>query len=301
MASLPQKVLVVLNPVAGQAHAAGLRSALARHFLAPAWSCAIYETTGKEDVAAVVRQACERGVALVVAAGGDGTVAGVVNGLRHSQVPLGILPVGTGNGLARGLSLPLEPEMALRLLAGEHALMAVDALQVGDRYFLLNVSVGITSQVVREIYPAQKRLWGMLAYVGLVVKWLGFQPRRFALTVDGRRRRVWASEILVSNGAVLNEPPQPLGPPETFQDGQLDAYVLTARTVYDYLGVVWNLFFNPRNRKIKLRHLPVKQSILIDSGRRPLPVQADGELIGETPVKIQLVPAAVQVVVPKPA
>lgn len=293
-----QNVFVVLNPMAGQADTAIVRSALARHFAAPAWRCEIYETTGKEDVAKVTRLACERGADLVVAAGGDGTVAGVVNGLRHSRVPLGILPVGTGNVLAHGLFLPMELETALRLLAGDHALMEVDALQVGERYFLLNVSVGITSHAVRDMHPAQKRLWGLLAYVWTGLKHgIGFQPCRFDLTVDGRRRRIRASEILVSNGTLLKDPPQPIGPPETFNDGQLDVYIVTARTIYDYVKVAWNLLFNPRNRGIRLRRLTAKQSITIDPGPRVLPVQADGDSIGETPVEIRLVPAAVRVVV----
>ncbi|MBN1886397.1 MAG: diacylglycerol kinase family lipid kinase [Thermoflexales bacterium] len=301
MDSLGQKVFVVLNPMAGQANPAVIRSALARYFAAPAWSCEIYETTGKEDVAQVVRQACEHGTGMVVAAGGDGTVAEVVNGLRHSRVPLGILPVGTGNVLAHGLFLPLELEPALKLLAGDHVLMAVDALQVGSRYFLLNVSVGITSQTVREMRPGQKRLWGIMAYVWTGTKhWIGFQPCRFALMVDGRQRRIRASEILVSNGTLLKEPPLPIGPPETFSDGQLDVYIVTARTMYDYIKVAWNLVFNPRNRKIRLRRLTARQSITIDAGSRVLPVQADGDVIGETPVEIRLVPAAVRVVAPKP-
>jgi diacylglycerol kinase (ATP) len=302
MNTLDHNVFVVLNPVAGQAHTAVIRSALARYFPTPAWSCEIYETTGKEDVAEVTRQACERGADLVVAAGGDGTVAGVVNGLRHTQVPLGIVPVGTGNVLAHGLFLPLELETALQLLAGEHTLMAVDALQVGSRCFLLNVSVGITSQTVREMRPGQKRLWGIMAYVWTGLKhWIGFQPCRFDLTVDGRRRRIRASEILVSNGTLLKDPPQPIGPPETFNDGQLDVYIVTARTIYDYVKVAWNVIFNPRNRKIRLRRLAARQSIVIDPGPRVLPVQADGDWIGETPAEIRLVPAAVYVVVPQAA
>jgi diacylglycerol kinase family enzyme len=90
-----QKVFVVFNPKAGKdGPAEEVRAALARHFIPPHCTSEIYETTGQEDedVAAICRAACARGASLVIAAGGDGTLIGVANGLVHSLVPL-----GTGN------------------------------------------------------------------------------------------------------------------------------------------------------------------------------------------------------------
>jgi hypothetical protein len=101
-----RKVIVVFNPTAGKVDQADeVRAALASHFTAPQWATEIYETTGPadEDVAALCRAACEKGAGLVIAGGGDETLVGVASGLVHSPVPLGILPLGTGNGLARAL------------------------------------------------------------------------------------------------------------------------------------------------------------------------------------------------------
>ncbi len=109
MENSSQKVFVVFNPSAGkEAQAAEIRAALARHFPASQWAPEIYETTGQagEGVAAICRAACARGTSLVISAGGDGTLIGVANGLVHSSVPLGILPLGTGNDLARARLIP---------------------------------------------------------------------------------------------------------------------------------------------------------------------------------------------------
>src|SRR5579859_5196832 len=126
-----QKVFVVFNPKAGREdEVATTRDALVQHFPSPQWTIEIYETTGREDVAAVCRKACEGGASLVIAAGGDGTVVGVANGLVHGQIPLGILPLGTGNDLARVLNVPLKLDEALDLLTGDHLVAEVDALQV---------------------------------------------------------------------------------------------------------------------------------------------------------------------------
>jgi diacylglycerol kinase (ATP) len=294
-----RKAFLVLNPVAGQAYSNDIRRAFALFFPPNEWSIDIHETTGPESIEAIVRDACQEGVDLVIAAGGDGTVGRVANGLRGTNVPLGILPVGTGNLLARGLMLPLGMEAAIRLLAGEHDLMELDVLAIGEQWYLLNVSVGITAHTVRNMAPEQKRHFGVLAYPLAALQWFGWQPRRFEMVVDGKKRRVRASEILVSNGEVLRDLSIPIGPPSTFCDGQLESYIVRARSALDYLAVVWNMLFRRGKPQTGLRHISVRNMIRIDSGTTKLPVQADGDPIGSTPVEIHILPKAIQVIVPK--
>jgi diacylglycerol kinase (ATP) len=294
-----RKALLVLNPVAGQAYSNDIRRAFALFFPSNEWSIDIHETTSPESIEARVRAACQEGVDLVIAAGGDGTVGRVANGLRGTNVPLGILPVGTGNLLARGLMLPLGMEAAIRLLAGEHDFMALDVLAIGEQWHVLNVSVGITAHTVRNMAPEQKRRFGVLAYLWAALQWFGWQPRRFEIAVDGKKERVRASEILVSNGEVLRDLSIPVGPPSTFCDGKLEAYVVKARSAGDYLAVVWNMIFRRGKRQPGLRHVPVRSMIRIDSGGTKLPVQADGDPISTTPIEIHIVPKAIRVIVPK--
>ena len=134
---LQQKVFVVYNPKAGREDQADeIRAALTRHFTPPRWMPELDETTGKEDVAEICRAACRRGASLVIAAGGDGTLVGVANGLLNSSVPLGIVPMGTGNYLARG---PADArgklDEAFGGVGGDHVVRHVDALKVGERCF----------------------------------------------------------------------------------------------------------------------------------------------------------------------
>jgi diacylglycerol kinase family enzyme len=91
------------------------------------------------------------------------------------------------------------------------------------------------------------------------------------------------------------------GPPETLYDGQLEVYLATAHTLGDYVRLVWDLFRGPGQPGAKLYHWESQHSIRIDADRTPQLVQADGEVIGHTPVEIQLVPKAIHVIMPKPA
>jgi YegS/Rv2252/BmrU family lipid kinase len=292
------RVFVVLNPMAGNSTAADVHAALDRHFSAEIWTQEIYETTGDEQVADIVRTALERGCDLVVAAGGDGTVSEVAEALVHTDIPLGIIPVGTANVLARELGLPLDLEGACALLAGERATNSIDAMQVGDKAFFLQIGIGIDSLMIRDTDRAAKRRFGRAAYLWTALKWLiGYQPRRFTIAVDGRRLRPRAAQVLIANGGVQGMPPFSWGPHNSPDDGRIDVCVVSARSLSDYLRVGWQVLIGHRRRGPNISYYSAERSIVVDADR-PLPVQADGEILGETPVQVQVIPDAVVVVVP---
>jgi diacylglycerol kinase (ATP) len=298
-----KKVFVVHNPTAGrEGQLDEVRAVLASHFVPPRWSSEIYETTGTDDVPAVCRAACARGASLVIMVGGDGTLVGVANGLVHSRVPLGILPLGTGNYLARALQIPLNIEEAADLLVGEHDVVEVDALRVGERYFFSNVSVGISPEIMNDTSSADKKHFGRLAYVLSMVKRLRvFHLRRYRLTLDGRSRRILAAEVLISSTTLLQKPPFLFGLPKTLSDGRLEVYVVTARSLFNYLRLAWDVLLRPGKHAASLSHWVARDSVRIETLRRSHLVQADGEVIGRTPVEIQLVRKAVHIIAPRPA
>ena len=294
-----KQAFVVLNPSSGRADASQLRELLKGRLDQHGWTYEIYEITGNEDVAAIVRAACARGAELVVAAGGDGTVASVVNGVWQSNACFGILPAGTGNLLARAMGIPTAAEPALDLIIGDHVLQPLDLMHIGQQVFVLDVSVGISARAMRDTSTEQKQRFGVLAYIWPIARDLiRLRRRHFNLTIDGRQIQARASEILIANGAFLNKPPFPYGPPEGFNDQQFDTYILAARSLPDYLRVLWALARGSWQGQTALRTLAVHESITIDAVRQQQPVQADGESIGFTPVTVKLLPSAVRLIVP---
>jgi diacylglycerol kinase family enzyme len=207
--------------------------------------------------------------------------------------------VGTGNGLARALSIPLELEEAVKLAAAPQRQQAIDVMQVLDGYYVLNASAGISSRAMRRVSHEEKRRFGVLAYFwAILVEFFSRRMPLFRLEIDGHALEVRAVEVLVSNGELLTKPPEILGPRRTFSSGQLEVHILTARSLVEYLRLVWNWLLHGKRRQERLRQLVVKQRIRLDSAGGPQPVQADGELIGQTPATVTLLPSAVQVIVP---
>lgn len=295
------RVFVVLNPMAGSSVADDVRAALERSF--GDTNVDIYETTGDEgeNIGELVRAAADRGARLVVAAGGDGTVSDVAEGLIGSDVPLGIIPVGTANVFARELELPLTLDDACALMAGDHATSPVDAMKVGEKYFVLQIGIGIDSLMIRDTDRQAKRRFGRAAYIWtMLTRLFGYQPLRFTIVADGKRLRPRASQVLVANGGVLGVPPFRWGPHITPNDGRIDVCIVSARTLLDYVGLIWHTVLGQQRRDRNVRYLAATSSISI-SADQPLPVQADGEIVGDTPLQIQVVPHAVQVIVPAAA
>jgi len=293
-----RRVLVILNPQAGSCTADDVRQALGRHFPCEDDACAVIETTGGEDLGGVARKAGADGRDLVIAAGGDGTVSAVAAGLVGSATPLGLIPLGTANVLARELGIPVDLEGACALLAGPHATRGIDAMRVGDRHFYTQVGVGVDALMIRDTKVEHKRRFGRAAYLWTALtRLVGFQPRRFTLTVDGREERIRASQVVVANVGTLGQPPFRWGPDIHLDDGRIEVCVVRARTAPDYLRLAWHVVRGQHEHDPGVRYLEARRSVSIQT-RHPLPVQADGEVIGETPVEIAVVPGAVRVVVP---
>lgn len=291
---------VVLNPVAGTSNRDEVVAALEQRLGAGDMRYEIYETSGEEgeDIPALVRAAVARGADLVVAAGGDGTVSLVAGALAGGSVPLAILPIGTANVFAQVVGLPLDLAGAADVLAGEFVARPIDGMRVGDSLGVLHVSVGITSLMQRDTSRDLKRRFGRLAYLYVAARWVfGFQPRRFNVVIDGKRHRFNASQVLIANGGEMGQQPFTWGPDIAPDDGVIDVCVINASTFRDYLLVGWSTLTGRHRQNRRLRYFKARGSISVNT-KRALPVQLDGELAGNTPIRVEVVPAALLCAVP---
>jgi diacylglycerol kinase (ATP) len=292
---------VVINPAGGRSDPAATRKALEHHFGDGGWQFEVYETTGKEDVPALVREAAAKGASVVVAAGGDGTVSDVVSGLVGSDAALGIVPLGTGNILARELNIPLDLQQACALIAGSHSLTRIDVMRMGDRYVILNLSAGLTAVAMENTPKASKHRFGVVAYVWTAIRNLaGFEPRRYRLTIDGVKVRSRASEILIANGDTPVATMARTADDCALTDGRLGVYVLRAGSIFGYAMLVLDLVRRRKRRNPRVRYFEASESVRIEASP-PVSVQADGDAAGETPVEVHLLHHAIGVIVPTTA
>ena len=292
------KILVVHNQASGNHNASLLRKILDSYFNTSEFSYKLHEMNKGDSVEAVVSEYVEKGYGMVIAAGGDGTISGVAGGLVNKSVPLGIIPVGTGNMIARELKIPLNIKRSAQIISGRHSIKTIDAMRVNGRTFILTIGVGISSLAVKDLTKKEKSRFGILAYVGSALKHIvKFRPRAFTLTIDGDRIEIRSPEVSVSNGGVISDMILPKGLNIQIDDGAVDVCYVKANSMRDYPTLLLNVL-RRKPTDSSIRCIRARESVTIDAEKK-ITVQADGEVMGETPVTVEVIPGAISVIVPE--
>jgi diacylglycerol kinase (ATP) len=292
------KTYVVINPVAGLSQVETVREKIESALQARDIPCEIYETTGNEDLRQQVRDAVQQGFKLFISAGGDGTLSAVVDGLVGTQLPLVIIPAGTWNALARALDIPLQIDEAIDLLFQEHEIRTIDVMQIGKRFYVLSVSAGAGARAIQDVKRQEKRRFGKLADLWKSIsELLEFRSYRFEVKIDGSTTAYRASELMVTNTAILALKTLQLDPNIRMDDGKLNVCRIYANTVTEYLRLAVSMLQGEQKRNWNILCMEALDEVEIRC-REKLPVQGDGELIGHLPVTVKLRPKAIHIVTP---
>ncbi|HMD79997.1 MAG TPA: diacylglycerol kinase family protein [Anaerolineales bacterium] len=292
------KTFVVVNPVAGVSQPEQVREKIESALQAREIPFEIYETTGNDNFRQIIRNAIQQGFQLVIAAGGDGTLSGVVDGLVDTQIPLLILPTGTWNALAQALDIPLQIDAALELLFQEHRIRTIDAIEVNQSYYVLSVSAGVGARTMEGVKREEKRRFGRLADLrSAIVHALEFRSYNFEVKIDGKFTKFRASELMVANSSILGLKILRLDPDIRMDDGKLNVCRIYANSISEYLRLAASMLRGDQQHRWNLLCVEALQEVEIHC-REKLPVQGDGELIGKLPVTVKIHPKAIQIVTP---
>jgi diacylglycerol kinase family enzyme len=281
-------VAAVLNP-AKIVDLAALKAAIVEHCGndQPDW----YETTEDDTGASQSAAAVAAGARLVLVCGGDGTVAACAGALAGTGVAMAIVPVGTGNLLARNLGIPLEPAEALAVAFGPDE-RVIDVLEAPEQRFVVMAGLGFDAALIRDTDDDLKQRLGWVAYVGGMAKALRRSPRaRFTVTIDDEPPVSGESiGVLVGNVGQL-QAGITLMPDASPDDGQLDVLVLAPRTARDWPALVWRIL---RRRPDSGRQAEILRgkAVTITSDVE-VPVEFDGDYRGAaTELRVEVLPAA---------
>ena len=273
-----RRAAVVANPTKHD-DVAKLKDAIRTRMAENSWDEPLwFETTQADPGTGQATQAVRSGVDLVLACGGDGTVTACAEGVAGSGIPLGILPFGTGNLLARNLGLPLEFDAALvTALTGSDR--RLDAGSANGRQFVVMAGLGLDAKMLGESSEPLKKRLGSAAYVLSALRHLRDRPVRVSLVADGGApQRLRASAVIVGNVGWLQGGVRLLPDAEP-DDGILDAVVLTARG--------WGGWLRLTARVLLRRQAPGQMTAfrfrqLTVTADREQPWELDGEVMGGT-------------------
>lgn len=251
-------------------------------------------TRSPEDLSHTIRQYADR-VDVVVIGGGDGTLNGALPALLETGLTLGILPLGTANDLARTLELPLDLDGACRAIA-TGPIQPIDIGQVNDRYFFNVASLGLSVKITRYLSGAQKKRWGVLAYLWSAIQALTHsRPFHAQIEANGEIVQVRTVQIAVGNGRYYGGG-LAIAWDATIDDRRLDLYSLEISHWWQMLPLLPALRSGRQSRAATVRTLDAEEIIV--HTRRTRSVNTDGEITTETPAHFRVLPAALPVVRP---
>jgi YegS/Rv2252/BmrU family lipid kinase len=236
------------------------------------------ETTQEDPGRGQAQAAVSAGADLVLACGGDGTVTACAAGVTGTGVPLAIIPMGTGNLLARNVGLPMSLDEALAVALGS-VQQPVDAGRVNGTLFVVMAGLGLGAQMLDGASEPLKKRLGWLAYALSAARHLGDRPMRVTVSADGgRRRRMRASMLIVGNVGWLRGG-LPLLPDARPDDGMLDAVVLTAHGLAGWLATAAAIALRRPARDQIYRVQFTELQVTLDQEQ---PWELDGEVMGST-------------------
>ncbi len=284
------KILVILNPAARGERAKALRdkiASLSHHVL-------VRSTTSPGDARGLAARAVSQGYGTIVAAGGDGTINEVVNGIGGSAVQLGILPVGTMNVFAAELGIPQNNLAKAWQVIEAGCSRLVDLPQANHEYFVQLAGVGLDAEVVRQTTPDSKKVLGPMSYLLTLAQVAARQPPKICIEpVDGATRE--GSFVLVGNGRFYG------GPFVVFKDarlddGLLDVLVFQNQSHWDLVRYFQAIAFGNHPALPDVEYFQSRGLRL--TSREPVPVEIDGELTGTLPYEFGFSNGKLKVLVP---
>lgn len=235
---------------------------------------------------------------MIIIGGGDGTVSMCLGAVLETGLPLGLLPMGNANDLARTLAIPTRITDACSVI-GAGRIQRIDVGEVNARPFVNVASIGLSVDIAQRLTRQQKRRWGVLAYIGNAWEALhaasSFTAR---IECDGAQLDIKSIQIAVGNGRFYGGG-MTIADDATIDDRRLDLYAIESQRWWRLAACLPALRWG-KQKFVDGVHTLSGQCIRIETDK-PMPINVDGEVVAETPAEFRVIPAALPVFVPAAA
>lgn len=287
-----KNVLFIINPISGGRKKSGIED-LARSILDPAhFSCAFAETLGPGHAHELAQDAVAQKLDAVIAVGGDGTINEIASALNHTSTALGIVPEGSGNGLALYLGIPLNERAALRRIAAFQTLK-IDSGAINDAPFFNMAGIGFDASVSDRF--AQETLRGPIGYMKVVLSEIAtYQPKHYTLTIDGVTYQREAFMISVANSPQYGNNAY-IAPKASVNDGILDVCIIKKFPLYAFPIMVYHLFNRSADQSEYVEIIPGKEILIERESEDVVHVDGEAKALGST-LEVNIFPQSIQVI-----
>jgi len=294
MAREKKRIRCIINPRSGAGRHAALGEALRRLADPERFEVEICLTEAPHHATALSREAARAGTGLVVAVGGDGSVNEVAAGLEGTGAALGIVPAGSGNGMARHLGLPMDPVKAFGIvLAGKTE--RIDTVRVNGRFCIGTFGVGFDAHIAHLFAAAPRR--GYSTYVKLVLsEFRQYRAVTYSFDVDGKPLKRSCFLLTVANSSQFGNNAV-IAPFADVRDGWLEISMMSSFPAWKAPGLIWRLMNNSLDGSRYFSSDRAREVLIHNNAQ--LRAHIDGEPVTfDTDIHVKVVPASLTTVVP---
>jgi len=253
-----RKIYAIINPVSGIGSKDKIRDMFLMRCNDSNIVAEVFFTEYAGHASELTRQAIECGVDSVIAVGGDGTVNEIAKNLLNTDVLLGIIPKGSGNGLARELNIPMDVRGALDVIFAEHTTI-IDACQANQHVFFCTCGVGFDA-VISEDFSKEKRRGSLTYLKNIVEEYLNYKPATYELTIDGHTHTIKEQAFLIAcaNASQYGNNAY-IAPNANISDGLMDVTILSPFTAFDIGALAIQLFTKTLDKNSKIKTFRTKK------------------------------------------
>lgn len=249
-----------------------------------------------QETERLLKREVAKGAQTIIIGGGDGTLSACADHLVNTSLAMGILPLGTGNTFVRSVGIPTDLAGAVQTIARGHV-EAIDVGRVNNQIFLNSVSLGLSAEIAGALDKETKKRLGLLAWPVVGARVVG-KHRALVLRVKAAEKtfNVRTHQIVVVNGRYVAGPIT-AAPESSVQDSSLDVFVLGGAKKSSLARVTWQWLRGHHVHSHESSYFTTR-ALRIESMRKPLPANVDGEINEKTPLNLEVLPRALRVIVP---
>lgn len=284
----------IINPVSGIGKQKTVEKLLPDILDKDKYDYEIKHTSDRGDARKIAKEAVKSKIDIVVAVGGDGTISEVASGLVNSDVELGVVPAGSGNGMARGLQIPMLPRKAIKVL-NNYTIVKIDTGSINGKIFANSSGVGFDALISKRFHGLKYR--GLKNYVRLVAEeYFSYKPQTYTLEVEDKKLEIKAWIVSFANSPQYGNNAQ-IAPGAIVNDKLLDVVIVRRAPFFALPFMIYRLFKGTLDKSKYIETFRAAKVRLTMENEAGVHLDGDPHELGKE-LKVEVVPQSVKVIVP---
>lgn len=291
---IKKKILFIVNPISGTGKQTDIELKIDEFIDKENFDYAIVYTSKQRNGSSLSKKAVDNGVDIIVAVGGDGSINEIAGNIKNTDVSLGIIPAGSGNGLANHLKIPLKTSDAIKVI-NQNKTINIDTANINKQLFISIAGLGFDGLISKKYAKEKKR--GFWPYFRLVTEeFHRYKQKKYKLVIDGKKSKIKAMMINFANTDQFGYNTS-IAPEAKVNDGLIDVCILQKPPIIKIPYIVHLLFHKKIHHSKYMDLIKARKVVVTQNKNRMINVDGEALKLGKK-IRVKINPSSLKVIVP---